>query len=30
MAVGGLEGNETAFEKFAGRLKAKEVRGIGN
>jgi hypothetical protein len=28
MAVGGLEGNETAFEKFAGRLKAKKLEGL--
>jgi predicted alpha/beta superfamily hydrolase len=28
MAVGGLEGDETAFEKFAGRLKAKKLEGL--
>jgi len=28
MAVGGLEGNETAFEKFADRLRAKKLEGL--
>jgi len=28
MAVGGLEGNESAFEKFADRLKAKKLEGL--
>jgi predicted alpha/beta superfamily hydrolase len=28
MAVGGLEGNETAFEKFADRLKAKKLERL--
>jgi len=28
MAVGGLEGNESAFKKFAARLKARNLKGL--